>query len=46
MRNTECLPFNFAKTHKGVPRDYMDNENTMIKLTNMPLSFDPVEDAR
>lgn len=26
--------------------DYLDNENMMMKMTNMPLVMDPIEEAR
>lgn len=46
MRTTEAVPFVFSKSHKGTTREYLDNENIMTKMTNMPLAVDPIEDAR
>jgi hypothetical protein len=46
MRTTEPCPFKFENMHKGPSRDYLDNENALMKMTNMPIAVDPVELAK
>lgn len=46
MRTTETAPFVFSKSHKGTTREYLDNENIMMKMTNMPVAVDRIEEAR
>lgn len=46
MRPTETKPFSFQQTHKGAPRDYLDNENIMAKIVMEAPKVDKIQEAR
>ncbi|KRX08415.1 hypothetical protein PPERSA_12896 [Pseudocohnilembus persalinus] len=46
QRTTEVKPFNFQETRKAPPRDYLDQENTLMKQQKEKPPIDKIEYAR